>query len=124
MARLTVVAVGVLIALIAVFGMFKPSALVGFSNRTRGSRAGFMLSVLLRAILGVTFLIAAPGTRFPGIVTALGVLSVAMALVLSMMGHARMQRFILRWATWPAWLVRSVPVPVIVLGALPIYAAV
>jgi hypothetical protein len=119
----TVAAVGLIIVLIGAFGLLRPSAIIGFASRTGSSRSGFVSSVSLRAVLGLVFLWAAPNTRLPRIVSAVGVLSFLAAVGLVLIGHSRMQRFIHRWTAWPAWFVRLTLLLLIGFGALLIYAA-
>ena len=122
--EVTIAAVGLLIVLIGLFGLIAPSGLLGFAQRVAGSTAGFLTSILIRAALGVVFLVAASSTRFPTAITVVGVISLLAAVGLVLIGHARMQRFMDRWATWPIWFVRVSLVFVVGFGAFLTYAAV
>ncbi len=116
-------AVGLLIVLIGVFGFFFPSALLDLVERVGANSVGFALSIVIRATLGVLFIVAASSTRLPELIGAVGVLSLAAALGIAVIGHSRMRRFMQWWTTWPMWLVRLTLTLVVGFGALLVYAA-
>ena len=118
----TIAAVGLLIVLIGVFGLLLPSALLGFAERAGSSSTGFLLSIVVRAGLGIVFLFAASSTRFPRAIGALGILSLVAAVALAVIGHARMRKFMHQWTRWPTWFVRASLLLVIGFGAFLIYA--
>ncbi len=119
----TVAAVGLIIVLIGLIGILTPSGLLGFAQRVAGSTAGFVMSILVRAALGIVFLLAASSTRLPTVISAIGILSLLAAVGLALIGPARMQRFMHRWTTWPIWFVRLSLLFAISFGALLTYAA-
>ena len=119
----TVVAVGLIIVLIGLIGLIAPSGLLGFAQRVAGSTTGFPMSIVVRAALGIVFLLAASSTRFPRAIGVVGVISLLAAFGLALIGHARMQRFMHQWSTWPLWFVRLSLLVVISFGAFLTYAA-
>jgi len=95
---------GVLIILACAYGSVHPQALVSLVGRF-ANPAGLVFAVLVRVLMGVATILAAPVSRSPGFLYVIGSIALLAAVVLPLMGLARYQRLI-SWATSlkPAWL--------------------
>jgi hypothetical protein len=118
-----VAAFGWLVAGLGVLGVVRPAALMGLVERPWRSPAGLYLAFAIRAALGVLLVAAASSTRFPRIIGALGLVSLAAAALIPALGHARMRRFVEWWAARPAGLLRALSAGACAFGAFLVYAA-
>ena len=73
--------------------------------------------------LGVIFLLGASECRFPPAIYGIGVLSLAAALLLVLLGEPRVDALVRWWCQQPALAVRAWCVLAALLGALILYAA-
>jgi hypothetical protein len=79
---------GVLIILTCVVGSVNPPALLALVDRF-SSKSGFVLAILVRVVLGVAALLATPDSLSPLFLTIIGVISLAAAVALPLMGIGR-----------------------------------
>jgi hypothetical protein len=120
--RLVVVLAGVLITAVSLLGALVPERLVAFvaswpvDTRLR-------VAVVTRLLLGVVFLLAAPACRSPAIIRAVGVLAVAAAAVLVLLGGVRVDAMITWWSGQPRPFIRIWCVVGVLLGALVLSAS-
>ena len=119
----TVPAVGSLVVLLGVIGLLVPSALIRFVERAWSSSTGFLTSIAVRAALGIVLLLVASNTRFPWAIGALGIISLAAAVAMPVIGHARMREFVHQWTKWPPWSVRLSLLLAIGFGAFLVYTS-
>lgn len=117
-----VASVGLLILALGMLGLFRPPALIGLVDGVWRASAGLWVVTAVRTAFGVLLLAAAAGTRFPWIVGALGVLSLASAVAIPVLGHARMRRWIDGWVTRSAGFVRAWSLVACAFGAFLVYA--
>ncbi|MFB3819727.1 MAG: hypothetical protein ACE147_18885 [Candidatus Methylomirabilales bacterium] len=82
------------------------------------------LAMLLRLLIGVVMLAAAPGTRLPRFVLAAGIVTLLSGLLSPLLGHDRLVRMAAWWARRPDGLVRLWGLLAFALGLLIVYAAV
>jgi hypothetical protein len=94
--NLVVSLVGVVIGLLAAVGIFAPVRVVGWM-RSWHSSGRFWVAVLVRLVLGVLFILAAPSCRTPQIILALGVLSLVTAVGILALGSKRLDAMIAWW---------------------------
>ena len=116
-----VTVLGVLIAAIGLMGVMIPRILIALVQHWRGP-VRFWFAVSIRLVLGVVFLAVAPDCRAPIVIRAIGVVSVAAALGMIVLGTARLDRFIEWWLGRPLPYVRLWASGAIAFGALLIYA--
>ena len=91
---LTVIAVfGVLIILACAFGSASPRALLGLVGRI-SNPAGLSFAVLVRLVLGVVAILAAPESRSPVFLYIVGGIALLAAIVLPFMGVAGFRRIV------------------------------
>ena len=117
-----VTVLGVLIAVIGLMGVVIPRILIALVQHYWRGPARFRFAVSIRLVLGVVFLAVAPDCRAPIVIRAIGVVSVAAALSMIVLGTARLDRFIEWWLGRPRPYVRLWASGAIAFGALLIYA--
>lgn len=121
--RVAVVMLGLFVLALGVLGVARPATLIGFVERPWRSRAGLYAAVLFRAALGVLLLAAASSTRFPWAIGALGVLSLAAAVSLPLLGYERLRKFVDWWMARPQGFVRGWSLTACAFGAFLVWAA-
>lgn len=104
-AQSIVLAFGVVVAALCVWGIAVPEKMIGFVYGVTAKDWGIHLAVILRLLLGAALVIAAPRSRFPATFEILGWIAIAAAVVLLFMGRARLRKLV-------AWLERM-PQPLI-----------
>jgi hypothetical protein len=112
---------GMAVAAIGVLGMAAPGQLVHLLGRRRFLTL-LPVTVALRIGLGALFLVAAPDCRLPDLVRAMGVLEIAGAIVLLVLGPGRLRRFVDWWLARPPSFVRGWCSAALVFGVLIVYA--
>ena len=114
---LTLVAlVGIVIVFACAYGMSNPVGLLGFVDRFSNQR-GFAFAVIVRVVLGVVSLLAAPDSLLPVFLYGVGALSLIAATVLGLIGVSGYRR-IIGWVTsFPASMLRAWLVFGLVFGA-------
>ena len=86
------------------------------------SRIRFRYAVVVRLILGVLFILAAPGCREPGVVRVIGVLTLVAAAALLVVGRQRLDTFMEWWLGRPRPRLRAWSILGVALGVLLIYS--
>ncbi len=90
-------AVALFIFVMGAWGVFAPGSIFAFISGW-SSKSGFWLAVLLRLCFGLSLWFAAPDTRLPSLLRALGAIAILSAASLPVVGYARFER-VLRWWT-------------------------
>lgn len=88
------------------FGVYAPVRLVGLVTSVWEKRASLYFAVIVRLILGVLLILAAPVTKFPVAFQALGWLAIVAAIIIPFVGRERLTRFIVWWMERPRVVVR------------------
>lgn len=88
------------------FGVYAPVRLVGLVASVWEKRASLYFAVIVRLILGVLLILAAPVTKFPVAFQALGWLAIVAAIIIPFVGRERLTRFIVWWMERPRVVVR------------------
>ena len=112
---------GVVIGLIGVMGLASPRSLIKLIQQWQ-SPGRFWFAVAVRVVLGLVFLAVAPECRAPLVVRIVGVVSIAAAIGILVMGRARLDAFIEWWVRRPPALFRLWAPMAIAFGALLVYA--
>jgi hypothetical protein len=99
-----------------VFGIISPVGLNALVSHFR-SKTGFSAAILLRLIFGVALWRVAPSSRLPAALRALGVVSVASALALPLLGLQRFQAIVSWWSRQSPVFVRTWSAVAIATGA-------
>jgi hypothetical protein len=120
--RYVVAIIAVLLVAISALGAVAPERLVaivtGWSPDTR-----LYVAVGTRLVIGVAFLVGASKCRFPAVIYGLGILAIAAALLLVLLGEPRLDALIHWWSQQPALAIRAWCVLAGLLGGLVLYAA-
>lgn len=107
--RYVVTAVAVLLIAISALGVVAPERLVaivsGWPPDTR-----LYVAVGTRLALGVIFLLGASECRFPPAIYGIGVLSLAAALLLVLLGEPRVDALVRWWCQQPCTVTRTASV--------------
>ena len=119
---IVVTVLGVLIAAIGLMGVLTPRSLIALVQRYWPGPGRFWFAVSIRLVLGVVFLAVASDCRAPIVIRVIGVISVAAALGMIVLGTARLDRLIEWWLGRPLPYVRLWASGAIAFGALLIYA--
>ena len=107
--------------MIGLMGVLNPRSLMALVQRGRGP-VRFWFAVSFRLVLGAVFLAVAPDCRAPMVVRTVGVISIAAALGLVVLGTARLDKIIEWWLARSLTYVRLWASGAIAFGALLIYA--
>lgn len=117
-----VAAVGALIALVSLAALFMPGKmqrLMAVWNTT----SMLITATVIRIVLGVLFLAAASGCAHPTVIRVIGIISLAAALSLPVIGPERFRRFTGWWLDKPSWTVSISAVAGTAFGLLIIWAS-
>jgi hypothetical protein len=96
--KLLIVVFGLLIAAASAWGIFRPRRMTDAILRIWDRPAGLWLAVGGRVVGGLIFVFGAPGTRFPLFYELVGYLMLVAAVLIPMLGKARLTRLI-HWFT-------------------------
>jgi hypothetical protein len=114
--------IAVLLMVISALGVVAPERLVavvvGWPSESR-----LDVAVGTRLVLGMVFLAGASRCRFPAVIYGAGLLSLAAALLLVLLGEPRLDALIRWWLEQPALAIRAWCVVAALVGALLVYAA-
>jgi len=120
--RYMVAVIAVLLMAISAFGVVAPERLVaivmGWPPDTR-----LYVAVGTRLVIGLVFVTGASKCRFPVVIYGVGILALAAALLLGLLGEPRLDALIHWWSQQPALAIRAWCVLAELVGALVLYAA-
>jgi hypothetical protein len=120
--RYVVALIAVLMIAICALGVVAPERLVavvtGWPPDTR-----FDVAVGTRVVLGLIFLLSASRCRLPAVIYGVGILALAAALLLVLLGEPRLDALINWWSQQPALAIRAWCALAALLGVLILYAA-
>jgi len=120
--RYVVAAIAVLLIAISALGVLAPERLVAVvSALPRDTR--LYLAVGTRLVLGVIFLLGASACRFPAVIYGVGILALAAALLLVLLGEPRVDALVHWWCEQPALAIRAWCVLAVLVGGLILIAA-
>ena len=109
-------AVALFVLVMGAWGVFAPGSIFAFISGW-SSKKGFWLAVLLRLCFGLVLWLAAPDTRLPELLRALGALSIVSAVTLPLVGYERFARVIEWWIRRPRWTMRLWSLLAVAIGA-------
>jgi len=120
--RYIIALIAVLLMVISAFGVVAPERLaavvVGGSPESR-----LYVGVGTRLVLGAVFLAGASRCRFPAVIYGVGILALAAALLLVLLGEPRLDALVHRWSELPALAIRAWCLLAALLGGLVLFAA-
>ena len=118
-----VIAFGVLIIAMSLWGVLRPQAVVSTVSSFADSKAGWLFAILVRVLLGGALIAAAPLTDYTLAFQILGVLTLLAAAGLLVIGQHRMMSFVHKVSNWPPQFMRIAFVVGIAFGGLLVFAA-
>ena len=95
--RWLAMALSALVAAMGSIGLLSPAALLGI-GRLFGTPSGLYAAAALRIVFGAALFLAAPASRLPPVVRAIGILIFVAGLVTPVLGLERL-RAVLDWAS-------------------------
>ena len=110
---LIVLIFGIAVCLLSVWSMFVPADLRKFVQFISFQAWGYYLAIIVRILLGLALIFAAPDSRFPGLFQFIGWLAIIAAVGLAGLGQDRM-RGIVAWfdklsdTVFRGWLVIAI----------------
>ena len=110
------IVVGALALLLGLAGFLTPTRLMGIAGRASSKRALFYAGTVARGAAGVVLILAAPTSRYPIGLIALGGLFVLAALAMPFVGLRRVQRLVDWWTERPSILTRLVSLGPVAVG--------
>ncbi|MBT8065845.1 MAG: hypothetical protein KJO09_01295 [Gammaproteobacteria bacterium] len=104
--QITVFIIGATVALLAAWGVFAPAKLMTWVSTVMDKDWGIYVAVIVRLILGVALIIAAPASPFPVVFQVFGAIAIIAAVALLLIGRGLVGRLI-------AWFSEQVSVATI-----------
>lgn len=120
--QIVVLAFGVVICLVSLWGFVAPEKLWNLINGVMEKDWAIHVAVIMRLLLGAALIIAAPQSRFPGVMEVLGWIAIVAAIAILFMGRDRMKKFIAWFQRMTNTMVRVWLVFGFAFGAFLVYA--
>jgi len=114
-------AFSLLILALGAVGLVSPSRVVRIA-RSFATPAGLYFAAVVRVIMGLALLLAAPDSGAPDLLRVLGVVAIAAGVITLFVGLERFRRLIDWWSVKGAVLVRAQAAFALALGLLLAYA--
>lgn len=92
--QITVFVIGAAVTLLATWGLFVPAKLMAWVSAVMDSDWGIYVAVVVRLLLGVALIIAAPASPFPVVFQVLGGIAILAAVALALMGRGPVRKII------------------------------
>jgi hypothetical protein len=102
--------------------MVMPKALTDWVIGTWARPWAIYFAIAVRLALGLVFILGASQTRHPGVFSFLGYLMIFAALVISVAGRSRLDKFMRWWQTKPPAYIRGWLVFGLLFGLFMIYS--
>ncbi len=112
---------GVFIVLMGAWGVLAPARITDFVNRF-GSPSGMWIAALIRLVLGLALWFAAPHSRAPIVLQALGVVAIVAAVAIPFMGAERFRALVDWWGKLSTGAQRLWSLVAVGFGALILWA--
>jgi multisubunit Na+/H+ antiporter MnhG subunit len=87
---------GVFIVLVGAWGVLAPARITDLVNRF-GSKGGMWFAAIIRLVLGMALWFAAPQSRAPMLLQALGAIAILAAVVIPLLGAERFKALVDWW---------------------------
>ncbi len=94
--QIVILVLGITVCVLALWGVYAPEKLVKLVSGVMDQDWGIYFAVIVRVLLGLALIIAAPDSRFPLIFQVLGGIAIIAAAGLAFMGRKRIRGLI----TW------------------------
>lgn len=93
------------VAGMGVLGLASPTTLLAVVRRFQ-SPSGLYAAMAIRLVLGLALFMAAPGSRAPGVLQVLGIVTMVAGLITPIFGLERFRRLLDWWAAQGAGFIR------------------
>jgi hypothetical protein len=117
------IGISVLIAALGALGVASPERLISILRRLE-TPGGLYTSAVVRVVLGVALVLAAPTSRAPDLIRLFGVIAVVAGLMLPILGLARIGKLVDWWSARPAFVIRAWAVIALAFGLYLVWALV
>lgn len=97
-AQITVLIFGIVVILLAAWGVFAPRQLMQLVTSVMDRAWGIHVAVIVRLVLGVALITVAAESLFPVIFQVLGSIAIVAAVVLALAGRERLRSFVAWWS--------------------------
>ena len=91
--NIVVLAAGIAVCAMSVWGFYAPQKLVLWAKGAMAAGWGFWFAIIIRLLLGMALLIAAPTSQFPSAFSVIGWIAIAAAVVVAVMGRTGLREF-------------------------------
>lgn len=119
--QLVVVTLSAIITGLGVYGLVRPAGITGFAGLWR-TRAALWFAVVLRLVFGAALWYVAPLSRAPMVLRVIGGVAIAAAIVLPVLGVARMRLLLDRWTHQTPAFIRTWSAAAALIGSFLIWA--
>ena len=92
--KLIIKILGILILLIGISLLIKPEFVFGWIEDNMLNNSLYIFAIVMRLIFGIILIIAAKGSKYPGIIKFFGYLAVIAAIVFIFMGQTNFMDFV------------------------------
>ncbi len=92
--QIVVLALGVIVCALSVWGMVAPDKLWKLVNGAMEKNWGIYVAVVARLLLGAALIFVAPESRFPLVFEILGWFAIVAAVIMLFAGRVRLRRFV------------------------------
>ncbi len=92
--QIVVLALGVIVCALSVWGMFAPDKLWKLVNGAMEKNWGIYVAIVARLLLGAALIVVAPESRFPLVFEILGWFAIVAAVIMLLAGRVRLRRFV------------------------------
>ena len=122
--QIIVLALGVMVCTLSLWGFFAPGKLVKLVNGAIEKDWGIHLAVVARLLLGAALIVVAPDSRFPLTFEILGWFAIAAAVIILFLGRERLRKFLGWFEHFPHAAIRLWLLFGIAFGAFLVYGIV
>lgn len=92
--QIVVLVLGIAVCALSVWGLYAPERLLRLVNRVMDKGWGIYGAAIVRLLLGLALIIAAPASRFPLMFQGLGWIALIAAVALLFVGRERIHRLV------------------------------
>lgn len=104
--QIIVALLGLLVGLLSLWGIVATGPLLDAVDGVMDKAWGMSFAVVVRIILGVALLFAAPASKFPVLFNWLGVVALIAAVALPVLGRVRLRSLLAWFRTRPNFIIR------------------
>lgn len=119
---LIVSALGALVAGLGVMGVVRPARLMRLVTSVFRTNRGIYFAVGLRLVFGIVLIVAASDCHFTVAVRILGIVAIAAAVIMLLLGVERVRRLIIWWLTRAEGFIRAWAFVAVAFGLFLVYA--